>query len=160
MTRNCATPRDFTPIGYRILGNCRPDMGPDGSTSPQGIAGAMKKLPPHGKPIDRRLRFRNDPLHVVVCVGLDCWERAKEWNTCPNDCPAMVLPDGDSPGGYTWPVSHQLVVVDVACGPSDEQVRELAVVLIHHGAESVTVVSRDGLNAFRQYIPCTDEAAA
>ena len=32
-----------------------------------------------------RMKFGNSPFHVVLCVGLDDWQRAREWNACPND---------------------------------------------------------------------------
>jgi hypothetical protein len=118
------------------------------------------KLPPFGRELASRLKFDNVPFHVVVTVGLDAWKRAKEWNACPNDVAALVLQDGANPTVYQWPVSKQLVVIDAACGPSDEQIRELAKVLLQQGAEAVTVVSRDGINAFMQYLPIRAEVAA
>ena len=117
------------------------------------------KTPPYGKQIAERLRFRNDPDHLVVCIGMDNWRRAKEWNNAPNDCPAMVQPADTDPRGYVWPVRDQLVVIDVAAGPTDEQVRDLAVVLLEYGAETVTVYSRDRLNRFAQYRARIQEAA-
>ena len=117
------------------------------------------KFPPYGKPIAERLRYRNEPDHLVVCIGLDAWKRAKEWNAAPNDCPAIVMPAGTDPQAYTWPVSGQLVVVDVACGPTDKQLRELAAVLLAYDADVITIVSRDGLNVFKQYIAGRREAA-
>ena len=52
------------------------------------------KLPPYGRELASRLKFDNPPFHVAVCVGLDDWQRALEWNACPNDVHALVLPAG------------------------------------------------------------------
>lgn len=110
------------------------------------------KLPPYGNAIATRLRFRNPPLHVVVCVGLDVWRRAKQWNGCPNDVCAVVLPDGNDPCLYAWPVLDQLVVIEAAIGPTDDYLRNLAAVLLAYGADTVTVTSLDGTNRFRQFV--------
>ena len=117
------------------------------------------RLPPHGKAIAERLKFRNDPLHLVVTVGLDCWRRAREWNSAPNDCPAMVLQAGIDPCAYVWPVHGQLVLIDTACGPTDDQLRKLAAVLLAYDADVVTIISRDGCNTFHQFIDERKEAA-
>jgi hypothetical protein len=99
------------------------------------------------------------PFHVVVCIGLDAWQRANQWNACPNDVTAMVLPDGVDPRAYVWPVGNQLVVIDAACGPSDDDLRNIAAMLLAYGAGVVTITSRDGTNEFHQYIAEGREAA-
>ena len=117
------------------------------------------KLPPFGKFLASRLKFGNPPFHIVVCVGLDAWKRAKVWNACPNDVSAMVLPDGIDPRAYAWPVADQLVVIEAACGPTDNDLRDLAAVLLAYDADVVTITSRDKLNEFHQYIDERKEAA-
>jgi hypothetical protein len=118
------------------------------------------RLAPFGRELASRLKFGNPPFHVVVCVGLDAWPRAKGWNACPNDVAAMVLPDGVDPRAYVWPVRDQLVVVEAGCGPSDDDLRDLSAVLLAYGANMVTITSRDGLNKFHQYIAEVGEDAA
>lgn len=39
------------------------------------------KLPPFGKTLADRQRFKNLPFLVVVCVGSDSWNNAKHWNS-------------------------------------------------------------------------------
>ena len=109
------------------------------------------KLPPHGKLLAERLRFNNPPLHVVVCIGLNAWNRAKRWNESPADMVAMVLPADKRPEALSWPVSGLPVVLDVAAGPSDEQLSGLALVLLQAGSEPVTQVSPSRSHPFRQY---------
>jgi hypothetical protein len=118
------------------------------------------KYPPFGKELASRLKFNNPPFHVVVTVGADCWNRAKTWQKCPNDVHALVLPDGDNPNAYTWPVNGLVVVIDVDIGPSDGQLRQLSACLLYGGAEAITVVPRDGLNTFKQYVLDRVEVAA
>jgi hypothetical protein len=118
------------------------------------------KLPPFGKELASRLKHRNSPFHVVVTIGVDCWKRAEQWNSCPNDVIAMVLPAGADPRMYCWPVRDQLVVIEAACGPSDDDLRDLAAVLLAYGADVITIISRDGTNEFHQYIAEGREAAA
>jgi hypothetical protein len=117
------------------------------------------KHPPYGRELASRLSFNNPPFLVAVCVGMDAWKRAKEQLNNPNDFHALVMPPEHSPDEYIWPVSDQLVVIDVACGPTDDQLRKLAIILLQHGAETVTVYSRDGLNRFDQYRLKQQEAA-
>jgi len=117
------------------------------------------RLPPYGKALANRLKFGNTPFHVVITIGMDAWRRCREWQSAPNDVSVLVLPDGDNPAAYAWPVSGQLVVVDVACGPTDEQLRDLAAVLLAYEADVITVTSRDGCNTFHQFIDERREAA-
>jgi len=109
------------------------------------------KLPPHGKQLAERLRFNNPPLHAVVCIGLDAWKRAKKWNESKADTVAMVLPADTRPESLQWPVSGLPVVLDVAVGPTDEQLSDLALVLLQSGSLPVTCISRTRSHPFRQF---------
>lgn len=97
----------------------------------------VRKLPPFGKSLMARQRFGNLPFLAVVCVGDKCWDSAKNWNT-KSDFAALVLPDGESPRAYHWPVNGCLAVVDWNTGPSNQQVTELVECLLNDGAVSVT----------------------
>lgn len=95
------------------------------------------KLPPYGKPMAERLKFTNLPFFVVICIGMNSWERAKRWNAGPNDTPAMVLPPDKPATAYQWPVSHCHCIIDWDVGPSDKQVLELVRQLLQAGAALV-----------------------
>jgi hypothetical protein len=110
------------------------------------------KLPPYGRELVERLKFNRIPDHVIVCVGLNSWPRANQWCNSPNNVWPLVLPSGDDPRAYKWPVRELLVVVQTECGPTDDQCRELSRVLLAYGAEEVTVHAKDGLNKFNQYV--------
>ncbi len=98
----------------------------------------MKRLPPYARPLAERQRFTNLPFLVIVCIGKDCWSRAKKWNQSPNDIAAMVCTN-EPPDKFCWPVSRCDCIVDWHTGPSERQIVDLVSVLLRNGAESVTV---------------------
>jgi len=101
-----------------------------------------RRLPPFGKVLAERQRYLNLPLFAVITTGAGCWDRAREWQSAPNDCPAMVLP-GPGPESYVWPVQHAIVTIEVGEGPSNELVLRLARCLFKDGARGVIVVTDD-----------------
>jgi len=105
------------------------------------------KLPPYGKPLAERMKYSNPPLHAVVCIGLDCWARAKAWNT--REPMAMVLPPDIAPQALSWPVGGLPVVIEADAGPSEQQISNLALTLLQAGSLPVTCVSP--AHPFRQY---------
>jgi hypothetical protein len=107
------------------------------------------RLPPYGAALAERMKFNNPPLHAVVCVGMDCWQRAKLWNK--REHRAMVLPADTRPEALAWPVSGLPVVLDVSVGPSEEQLSDLALALLQSGSEPVTQWSPSKSHPFKQY---------
>jgi len=99
----------------------------------------MTKLPPFGKSLAERQRFNNSPFFVVVCVGMNAWERAKAWSAGPNDTPGLVLTHDTKPENLYWPVNGCLVVVDWDTGPDETLIIELVQVLLSASAKTVTV---------------------
>lgn len=99
------------------------------------------KLPPFGALLIERQKFKNPPWLVVVCVGAGAWESAKSRNK-RGDSLALVMPSGDVPNVYAWPVKNCLVIVEWNLGPSVALVVELARELLRAGAESVTIWPR------------------
>jgi len=104
------------------------------------------KLPPYGRELVERLRFRNPPLHAVVCVGLNAWNRAKSWHQSPDKIPAMVLPPDIGPNTLRWPVKNIPMVIEPGPGPSFEQLSDLALALLRSGAASVYSRDSDQFN--------------
>lgn len=96
------------------------------------------RLPPFGKQLAERQRFGNRPFLVMVCAGMDDWQRAKKWNQQP-DIAAMVLPSDIPANRLHWPVQRCLVVVEWDTGPAEEQIIALVRDLLSAGAETVTV---------------------
>jgi len=110
------------------------------------------RLPPHGKPLAERLKFGNPPLHCVVCIGLNAWQRAKRWNASPADTVAMVLPPGNNPNDYQWPVEQLPAVIDADVGPSLELIHDLALRLLVCGSVAVTLVSFTDSHPYTRFV--------
>jgi hypothetical protein len=102
---------------------------------------SIKKPAPFAKALLERQQFKNLPFLVAVCVGAGAWESAKARNK-RTDSAGLVLPSGENPGAYIWPVAHCMVVVEWNRGPGVALVVELARELLRAGAESVTVWPR------------------
>jgi hypothetical protein len=100
-----------------------------------------KKLPPHGSALAERQKFLNLPFLVVVCVGQDAWNSAKRWNSKGDNC-ALVLPSGDHPERFTWPVSRCTCVVEWNTGPSSTLIINLVRCLLMASADIVVVWPR------------------
>jgi hypothetical protein len=97
-----------------------------------------KKLPPFGKELAEKLLSDNPPWLVIVCIGRDCWRRAKHWQK-NSTVWALVMPASESPLGFVWQVAALYVLVDWDLGPTHSQIIQLVKVLLVAGAEQVTV---------------------
>ena len=97
----------------------------------------IRRLPPHGKALQERQRFRNIPYIVFIPIGMDCWLRAKKWALCKH-FHSLVYPGDKPPSAYQWTVAGGQCVIEVDEGPTDAQVSELARTLLKSGAVSVT----------------------
>lgn len=100
-----------------------------------------RRLPPHGKAVASALGWSNSPGSVLVTVGADCWRRAR--NAAAWRDTVMVLPDGEEPLVFAWPVNGLVVVVEVGPGPADEALVELVQALLRDGAVLVAVARVD-----------------
>lgn len=109
------------------------------------------KLPPYGAALAERLKWQNLPFMVVVCVGLNAWTQAKIWAGSPNDISPLVLPDGDSPKVYKWPVKECFVLVQRLQGPTDIVITDLIYALLSAGAARVVIWSKHQQPELLQY---------
>lgn len=100
------------------------------------------KLPPFGKLLADRQRFKNPPWLVVVCVGADAWESAKARNQRSDDSVGLVLPPDADLLALSWSVKGCLVVVEWSQPALEQLIIDLAKALLKAGAESVTVWPR------------------
>lgn len=96
------------------------------------------KLPPYGAALAERQKWRSLPFLVVVCVGMNAWQRAKKWQNSKTS-QALVLPKGLRATSFKWPVSGCLCVIEWDIGPSNRIIIELVERLLMQGAKSVTV---------------------
>ena len=95
------------------------------------------KCPPYGKPLAERIKFNNPPFFVVVCVGLNSWARAKQWNAGSGDFVAMALPPDTVPDDLKWPVQGCRVIVEYHVGPSRETMLKLLQALWRDHADRI-----------------------
>lgn len=85
------------------------------------------KLPPYGKHITAA-------SNLFIFAGQNAWDRAKQRKKGN----AMILPDGDKPRDYRWPVSGQQITL-IWPDASREAVRDFGKCLIQSGAELVAI---------------------
>lgn len=87
------------------------------------------KLPPFGREIRGRAR------NLWVFAGVGAWDCARSWG--PGE--RLVLPDGEEPSTFHWPVSGAGITVR-APGLTAVQIERLAAILIGKGAALVVVL--------------------
>jgi hypothetical protein len=97
-----------------------------------------QQRPPFGKALLEKRQSTNPPWLIVVCVGLYCWRRARQWQKNPQVW-ALVLPESKSPDQFEWLVDNVCVLIDWHKGLTPEQILVLVKVLIAAGAWQVTV---------------------
>lgn len=102
---------------------------------------AANKLPPFGKILVDRQRFKNLPWLVVVCVGSEAWNTAKVRNQ-RGDSVALVLPPDADLAALSWPVAGCLTVIEWSQPAPEQLIVALAKALLRAGAKSVTIWPR------------------
>jgi hypothetical protein len=94
-----------------------------------------KRLPPFGKTIRQHPQLAD--LNIIfVAIGRDAWGWAKSQQN-----PTLVLPDGENPCSYDWPVTGFPVVVVRTSEVEPDIERQLASQLFRLGATSVIAPS-------------------
>jgi hypothetical protein len=99
------------------------------------MGAAVKPLPPNG----RRHLAHVGSSGTWVCIGSDAWEFPSR-----KSFPVMVLPPGEEPSRYRWPVAGQSVVL-IQWGEADRaDVERMALELLRAGAVLVLAVTPAG----------------
>ena len=114
-----------------------------------------RRLPPFGKTVVRRLTL-GVPMNVWVFAGDRAWREASWRNRYIGPGFTLMLPPGESPDAYRWPVRGQHLMLVWLDGSHDEpcqhigqdELTEFAQVLLENGASKVTAVSTDGFLFF------------
>ncbi len=88
-----------------------------------------KKPPPFGKALQDKLQAANPPRLIIVCIGRNCWGRARNWRKNPTVW-ALLMPISESVFGFGS--ARQL-------GSTHLQIIELVKILLVSGAALVTV---------------------
>ncbi len=95
----------------------------------------MKRLPPYG----REYLAKKPSSGAWVIVGSDAWLYV-EWKSFP----VMVLPPGDDPAAYHWPVAGEDVIL-MQHGDADEaDVERTILELLRSGARLVVAIGLPG----------------
>jgi len=96
------------------------------------------KYPPYGKRIGSATEIR-------IYMGPDAWKSARIRHSYVPD--ALVLPDGEAPSAYKWPVAG----CDVLVFSDDDidKIPELARILLESGALVVRVLCADQMVIYR-----------
>ena len=95
--------------------------------SHSGNTSAQKKLPPYGNRLDR-----GSKRTIVVLTGSGAWDRARDSQNCGY---LLVLPPGDDPTGFHWPVAgRDCVVWSLGTPEPHERLVALGAALVRAGA--------------------------
>lgn len=97
-------------------------------------------LPPFGKELIIRLQSASPPWPIMICLGGNAWQRARQWQSNPT-VSALVCPSNSVPAHYRWPVLDLMLIVDWQRdhAASRDDVMALVKVLLSYGAEWVAV---------------------
>jgi hypothetical protein len=69
------------------------------------------KYPAYGKQLAERIRWNNKPKLVIIEVGGNAWQRAKNWQRI-SEFAALVLTAEFEPSALKWPVKGCLCFVE------------------------------------------------
>lgn len=69
------------------------------------------KLPPYGREVVAAIAENRSPS-VLVCAGPFAWERARARRNALGDGCVLLLPPGDDPEAYYWPVVPGGLLID------------------------------------------------
>ena len=98
-------------------------------------------LPPFGKELIVRMQSASPPWPIIICLGGDAWQRARQWHCNPTVW-ALVCPSDSAPAQYRWPVLGQMLIVEwqIDQTAGHDEVLVLVKVLLGYGAECVAVL--------------------
>ena len=120
-----------------------------GEGAERGQTGAVNYAPPTFQmprlrlpPFAAMQQSKTPSNGLWLYTGTDAWGRARGDLDKPSRL-VTLLPLGDDPEGYRWPVAGDEVVVVHTGGESPEVLRALAEVLIRQGALHVVVLDGD-----------------
>lgn len=94
---------------YRCAGTARNNY-----TSSMAPATRCQRLAPYARSVFGLLREGKTP-NVYLFAGSDAWNQAGHRHRTHGDGSVLVLPPGDDPGTYRWPVLDALVAIPDDC---------------------------------------------
>jgi len=112
------------------------------TTAPFEFNLIRRRLPPYGIALAQKLR-QDKPANVVwVACGERAWKRSKHDLRRP-DSWATLLPPGEDPASYRWPVVGCDCLVIHTGGLSPQELKNLCRCLIRAGANKAIAPSQD-----------------
>jgi len=60
-----------------------------------------KKILSFGKALQVKLQSANPPWLIIICIGCNCWSRARHWQKNPSVWD-LVIPVSESAFGLVW----------------------------------------------------------
>jgi len=123
-------------------------------------------LPPYARQLLARLE-RGEPLNVWAFGGSRAWEEAAWHNKYFGPASTLMLPPGDSPHAYQWPVDGLEMMLVWLDGTRDQlwqditrdQLIEFGTVLIQNGASLVVAPYSEDPEGFLFFRPKPSERA-
>lgn len=128
----------------------RPGRGRTGAVKAQSSADGStpdytktpRPLPPFGRDVIARQRKKESPGTVYIFAGQDAWQRAKGRIAAYGDGTALVLPFGEDPETYRWPIMDGCIVD--AHGRSAKEAARIARTICSDGSRYCCAVWRGG----------------
>jgi hypothetical protein len=107
------------------------------------MANKRSALPPYAKALIARLQSKSPPWPIMICLGGDAWQRARQWHCNPTVW-TLVCPSHSALAQYRWPLLDLMVILDwqLDQAAGHDEVMTLAKVLLQQGAERVAVFPR------------------
>ncbi len=99
------------------------------------------KLPPYGREVEKLLT-RHEHLNLWCYAGSQAWEGAQWRIRHIGPATALVLPQGDSPNNYRWPVKGLELMLIWPDGNPDEIIT-LGETLVKNGATLVVAPTNE-----------------
>ena len=96
----------------------------------------MKRFPPYGKQVSDGVR------ELLIYTGYDAWRL--KGDICRLIPGRVILPPGESPGAFRWPVAGRDVLVIVLGDIADEVLLQLAHECLSQGATVARVLDGEG----------------
>jgi len=119
-------------------------------------AATGRKLPPYGKDLAKK-RLSGACINLFVCCGKQGWDYARR--RVRNNTDALVLPHGEDPKKYKWPVRGLDVLL---CWPDGDyaSIYGFAEFLIQQGAKKVVAPWLEDKDGFLSFYPAKHRGAA
>jgi hypothetical protein len=95
-------------------------------------------LPPYGRELAQVLSSNKRPKNdIYLFLGKDAWLKAKDFQKSQF---VLVLPEGDQPISYKWPVHHCFILCFETSTQPIQVLKQLVQVLLEAGAVKVRLI--------------------